>query len=454
MLVFIDPACGEPGFLPSAAPPRDLARAITGRGASAAVAVCAPGLDPAIWRAASRGSAPPHILPDDASREFIAALSALLPSGGADPDPLLRLQRAEYRRGRGAAAQCLLDLFRVIRSGPFPFDLVLTAGAGQAASLAAAAVGARFARLHTWPLRGQRWRAFGFVESRDAAGRSAMDGMTAEHLRASDLSTLPAAFDQRLLGHQREINPWESAFAPLRGPAARCFSTDRRIALLAFGESAGASLEETGSADTNRTNDPTALVRGAIPRLLNCGWRVIALETSHSTALSSALGHEIDHVYVLPADPEPVSKRDRRARLALLAQADLLITDDSGLALEAAVFERPVCLFGRSLFNLPGLFPTLDHAVDPDFESATYRADLALLRTFLFRCWGAPRADLIAGRRLLERVLELDEVNDRCVGDTASWLRGLNRLYGSGADKAALASLLKREGELEPMDGS
>lgn len=454
LLLFIDPACGERGFLRGGGVFDGWARALaeSAEDASRIVTVCAPGPEADAWRAALRASARVRVLPHDAaSDEFMAALLPLMAPPRGEPDPRLVLARRDYARGRGPACDRLLDLFARIRAEQVPFDLVLSAGEGQAAALAASWVGAHSARLVTWPATGRRWKSFTFVECNDTAGRSARRRLTLDQLRGSALRSLPAAVDQRLLGHQREVNPFESSFAALRGTPARAVSTERPVALVdlhdepLFACSAGNAAARV---EPEERADGADRLRHAVPRLLDAGWRVVLLTAGAPAAASATAGHGEREAVVLPFSGEMSTKRERRLGLALLAQADLIVTESSDLGLEALIFDRPVCVLGQPCYQVPRLFPGLDDVLRSDFNPSVLRADYALLRSFLFRCWGVPR---MPPRRLLDRVTELCGLNERFVGDPAAWLGQLQRSYGRAATAEALREVIKREGELEPL---
>lgn len=413
-------------------------------GAPSEVRVCAPGIE---TRALAQGalSEPeavliPPIADEGTLHEALGELQA------RTPDVISR--QIAFYRGEGPAAEALRNLLRKIHDEIFDFDALVSTLPAPLLDRTAAGVGALSVRMELWPGVWGRWRDTGIVRCRNAQGIDPLEALSIADLREIGLYEVPASVDQRLEGVQPLVNPFESRFAPLEEDLARAFRPDRKTALLV-----PQTASDAASIGGNAFPDAGAFLDAALPPLLDAGWRCLLIAESGAGQQLAGVWADCEGVFLTDEGSEHELKAERRKILALLAQADLVVTDNSPTGLEALIYERPVCVLGRPFFALRDAFPELHAVASGDFDETRYREAGSLIRAFFLRAHRTPFFGPDVDRSLSDRIQGIADLTHRFGDRPRRWARAVSDRFGKPDQARWQQAMRKVHARLERFPG-
>lgn len=417
-----------------------LAASYDGPGGPVEIKVCAPHVELRKHAQETLGEAEAIVLPpseaEDRYAEALAALEGRSTEAGE--------RRSAYLRAEGPAAEALGQLVSHIRSHVFQFDAIVSPVPARPLERAAAEVDALSIRAEVWPGIWGRWLYFNILRFRTPRGIDPLEQLEIADLQDIGLKGVPASVDQRLYGVQAQVNPFESKFAPLGDELSRAFRPGCRTALIL-----PQSASDTLTAGGNAFPGAGSFIDAVLPPLLDAGWRCLVLGETASGRRLAGKRAECEGVFLIDEAVEFQLKEGRRKILALLAQSDLVVTDNSPSALEAMIFERPVCVLGRPFYALRGAFPSLKTMLSGGFDEEAYREGGALIRAFFFRAYAAPFMGPDAAHDLLARILTIAELTRRFEDDPCQWARNIQEKFGNAKEATWLEEMRETHARVE-----
>lgn len=140
--------------------------------------------------------------------------------------------------------------------------------------------------------------------------------------------------------------------------------------------------------------DMVSMLRDVVPKLTNEGYTcyVKPHPYCHVRPITKA-GHELCRQYC-ESVPNVVWLNDinnRKSYCSLLRKMDAVVTINSSVGFEALLYGVPVIPLGRSCYNLPGVFPTLDEFLADDVSWEQYDTQVARILNLIGLHYLSPR---------------------------------------------------------------
>lgn len=293
----------------------------------------------------------------------------------------------------------------------FPFEVLMTWGARPGLALIAAELGARVLTLSPG-LSGPGCLPGVLLDpvlAEDGAAQSLMSRLTLSQITAitggRGLASAPALM---AWSDPAEAGPLEAQVQPLDLPlGSRLRAARGKIALIALDPTPDQDGDEMGT-----TGPLFDRLRTAVPLLIARGYTV-AIRPSPSddptlpgvqTQLAELMAELTPFLSSLIwVDPQPGSDS------ALIAAADLVVSTGGPTGFLALLMDKPLVLLGPAAYGLPGVFPDLEQATSPAFDTATYKSAIGLLRRLVLDSQILPRS-LLADRAWMgQRIATLVE---------------------------------------------
>ena len=141
-------------------------------------------------------------------------------------------------------------------------------------------------------------------------------------------------------------------------------------------------------------DDVVSMLRDVVPKLTNQGYTCFIKPHPHSHVRPiTKAGQERCRLYC-ESVPGVVWLNDinnRKSYCSLLRKMDAVVTINSSVGFEALLYGTPVIPLGRSCYNLPGVFPTVDQFLNDDVDWPAYESNASRIINLLGLHYLTPR---------------------------------------------------------------